>query len=493
MAEAHNLLAHLSWRFHPRMEELAVAALTYILNRHPESRGGMEEVLKAAVPDASLSDQPFETEASDLDGTRPDMLQKGDDGSERLFIEAKFYASLTPNQPVPYLKRLPDDGVSALMFLAPSGRVQELWPKLLSRLDANDMTYSEGESFSATIHGTGKHLLIVDWTTLLDRMKEPLQEHEAGLAEIRQFGGLVQFAKDGNGGCVLPGEKLVRRVTDIGKAAGWLNTRGLNVTRQWHGFGRYAYLGRRYRLEVWLGDHSGLSKESGFRHLWVRCGQNQRVASALKDRMNPHHIRQEGKVTWVAVVPEGDQGACGYAAALERTAGILDGLTEPWGSRADVLAEIGQRYAEPVMGTVHRGEYVEALVALALKGSDWNRKAPWEAWHFENDAGVGLKLKHSARSSPRSGNAPEKVFWRDNHEPRPEADGHLTHIYVFAWHGGAGESADQRDPNSWQFYVVLARDLPERKTISLKALGDLTTPCRIKGLADEIVAVSETP
>ena len=90
MAEIDTLLAHLCWRFHPRMEELAVEALAYILNRYPDSRRGLDELLKRAVPDMRLSNQPFETEASALDGTRPDVLQKGDDGSERLFIEAKF-------------------------------------------------------------------------------------------------------------------------------------------------------------------------------------------------------------------------------------------------------------------------------------------------------------------------------------------------------------------------------------------------------------------
>ena len=44
------LLAHLSWRFHPRMEEVAVAALAYILNRYPASREGLNEVLRQAVP-----------------------------------------------------------------------------------------------------------------------------------------------------------------------------------------------------------------------------------------------------------------------------------------------------------------------------------------------------------------------------------------------------------------------------------------------------------
>ena len=137
MSDSENprtLLAQLSWRFHPRMEEVAVEALTYILNRYPASREGLAELVERPVPDMRLSAQPFETEAVAPDGTRPDVLQRGDDRRERFFIEAKFYAPLTRNQPVRYLERLTTKGVSVLMFLAPAERVDELWDELLGRL-----------------------------------------------------------------------------------------------------------------------------------------------------------------------------------------------------------------------------------------------------------------------------------------------------------------------------------------------------------------------
>ena len=51
----------------------------------------------------------------------------------------------------------------------------------------------------------------------------------------------------------------------------------------------------------------------------------------------------------------------------------------------------------------------------------------------------------------------------------PEAGRHAS-VYVFAWHGGTGTTADQRDPATGEFYVVAERDLPEQKPIALKAL-----------------------
>ena len=90
MKASRPLLAQLAWRFHPRMEEVAVAALAYILNRYPVSRGGLSEVLEHIVPGMRLSDEAFQTEVSFPDGARPDVLQKGVDGQRRLMVEAKL-------------------------------------------------------------------------------------------------------------------------------------------------------------------------------------------------------------------------------------------------------------------------------------------------------------------------------------------------------------------------------------------------------------------
>lgn len=332
-----TLVAHLIWRFHWGIEGVAVEALTYILNRYPASRAGLSKLVEQLVPDMRLSDQPFETEVVAPDGARRDVLQRGDDGSERLLIEAKFYAPLTSNQPVAYLKQLPAEGISVLLFLAPAERVDELWPELLGKLDDGDMPYSDKGFRCVAIEETGKHLLITDWSKLLDNMGERLMDSTSGLAELRQLRGLVQFAKSGDGNASLPGQRLVNRVTEIGKTSRWLDTRGLRAVRGSTGYGRYANLGRRYAFCVWLGVNLDLFEEYESTRLWVRFGNwshadsrhwNERVRPALKDRMSPS-IHEEGGALWIAVVPEGSTRADNYAAALERIAGTLDELADP--------------------------------------------------------------------------------------------------------------------------------------------------------------------
>lgn len=501
------LLAHLSWRFHPRMEEVAVAALAYILNRYPASRRELNDVLQRAVPDLELSDGPFETEAAAPDGTRPDVMQTGVDGKERLFIEAKFHASLTPNQPVPYLERLPQDGISALMFLAPSWRLETLRTQLLHRIEKAGMRASAEDPWCATVGGMHKHLLLTDWTTLLNGMERQLAGSAEGLADVRQLIGLTRFAEKNAPKSPHAGEALVKQVAAIGRRAGWINEEGLRPTPKPYGYGRYVSLGRHAKLGVWVGLNTSLHEEFKDTPLWIRAtrwkapydsGWTERTIPTLKERLSPY-TKRVGKGLWVGVVPEEPADPESYAEELERIAEIVDEAADSRLSCASVLAEVGRRYDRPVMNNVHRVEYVEALVALALRDGGWTRKAPWSTWHFENESGVRLKLKHSAavqswgdgvaQDSPRFDIAPGKGYWDDEEGQWVERRGRHADVYVFAWHGGSGEKLDQRDPASWEFYVVAKRDLPEQKSIGLPAIRDLTSRCRIERLA---AAVGET-
>ena len=98
------------------------------------------------------------------------------------------------------------------------------------------------------------------------------------------------------------------------------------------------------------------------------------------------------------------------------------------------------------MNNVHRSEYVEAIVAVALAEHGWSRTTPWDSW------------------------------------------GDFVHVYAFAWHGGVAESADQREPTSWQFYVILERDLPDQKTVRLSVIQRLVEPCRVDRLHARLAA-----
>jgi len=456
----------------------------------------------------------FETEARDPELGRPDVLQRGDGGEERFLIEAKFDAPLMPAQPVSYLEQLPSDGISVLMFLVPTLRVEELWPRLLLRLDVKGISYAQLEHRRCVrIDGTEKHLCIIDWTTLLDSMEEPLVGDEFGRADLRQLRGLVRFAEAKESKARLPGEEMVNAVVKLGKAAGWLATRTMaggtyGIAPRGYGYGRYARLDRLYKLGVWLGINSSLHQEFGSTPLWVCCtdwsyadgqGWNPGVKAILQARMGST-LHEVGKQLWVPVIPEGGEEPNRYAAALERIVGILDELAEPWQSDAIVLEEVSRPYKQRVMNNVHRSEYVEAIVALALKASGWTRMTPWDSWDLEHESGARLEVKQSAaaqawkspeRQSPaRFDIAPRTGYWDDEEECWVPKPGRHADLYVFAWHGADGDTADQRDAGSWEFYVVAERDLPKQKSIALNVLQGLTSPCGIDALAAAVDTVA---
>ena len=508
---SRSMLAHLAWRFHPRMEELAVSALAYILNRYPESRRGLAGVLERTVTGMQLSDELFQTEYALPNGGKVDLVQEAD-GEKRLFVEAKFNAPLTKHQPVSYLECLAEDSASVLMFLAPPPRKEELWGQLRSRIEKAGMRLSAAAPPCATIDGTHKQLLVADWTTLLSGMETCLEGSEPGLADIRQLMGLVEFAEAGEPKGPHAGEELVKDVIEIGEAEGWLDTKTekgkLQKKVSSFGYGHYVWLGRRAKMGTSVGFNTELHEEFKTTPLWVRFkkwkspydrGWTEHTVPTLKDRMSPH-VKHVGKVLWVGVVPEEDWDPASYADELERIAKIVDEAAEPI-SRAALLAEVSRPYEQKVMNNVHRSDYVEAIVALALRESGWTRREPWDAWDFENESGVRLEVKQSAAAQSWGGGetqspsrfdiAPRTGYW-DNKEgcwvPQP---GRHANIYVFAWHDGARETADQRDATSWEFYVISEGDLPEQKTIGLTAIRDLASRSHVEGLPVAVAKACE--
>ena len=65
-----------------------------------------------------------------------------------------------------------------------------------------------------------------------------------------------------------------------------------------------------------------------------------------------------------------------------------------------------------------------------------------------------------------------------------DTPGRFADLYVFAWHGESRYGyADQRNANQWLFFVVDEHYLPKnQKSIGLKGLEAIVSPCRVTGL-----------
>ncbi len=293
MAEIDTLLAHLSPSFTSQTENIAVEALGYVLNKYAGSREGLDDVVRSGVRNVKPVVK-VRTQVSALDGTRPDLVGVDEDGAERVLIEAKFWAELTRRQPHAYLDRLPDDGPAVLLFLAPEERVASLWPELRSRAQnaGKTLTDIDAERKCVRVDGTQRHMLLVSWTGMLDRMSARTRDEQDADGDIRQLRGLADFAEEGQFRPIRdtredfgPDSRQMRDIkriidaaTERGIADGWASRRGLNRTPRSYGYGRYLKLGGHV---VWFGIHTGRWERDGETPLWLDCGNERWVPIPL--------------------------------------------------------------------------------------------------------------------------------------------------------------------------------------------------------------------
>ena len=286
MAENHTLLAALMPRFTGRIEDAAVEALGYILNKSPASLGALNSLVQAGSEHMAEVEmvRTQSVQASSREQTRPDLVGIDKSGTERVLIEAKFWAGLTDHQPKGYLNRLPQDGPAVLLFVAPGARLETLWRTLRSRV-GDQLGRDEGSEsvFCAGLVGTANRLMLVSWQHLLDSIA--MAAGAAGerdvQGDLQQLLGLTQrmdaqaFLPITNRDRELWREfarrnrdyvNLIEGVVGQAKDTDWLVTKGYNLTRKNHGYGRYMEIAG---TEAWLGVNYDLCATTGETPLWV--------------------------------------------------------------------------------------------------------------------------------------------------------------------------------------------------------------------------------
>ena len=101
--------------------------------------------------------------------TRPDLVGVDQHNKECLFIEAKFWAGLTEQQPTAYLDRLPPH--TALLFVAPASRIELLWAELRRLAGADGpRPASETAAVRSVPTAGARHLMLTSWAHLLERL-----------------------------------------------------------------------------------------------------------------------------------------------------------------------------------------------------------------------------------------------------------------------------------------------------------------------------------
>ena len=118
----------------------------------------------------------FEAQVQQQLGGRPDIIASTTDGRQLLFIENKFWAGLTENQPVEYLKELMrhrgDNDAAALVFVCPDRATAMYSDELRRRVDSADWDQRKVVNAHPLLCQLDDRLVLLatSWRNVLDKV-----------------------------------------------------------------------------------------------------------------------------------------------------------------------------------------------------------------------------------------------------------------------------------------------------------------------------------
>jgi len=251
-----SLLGEIGLRFIKQTENLASESLNYILGKSSNTLKGFNELI--SIFDDRLTEVRYSTQVYDQDDNAiPDLIGFDQNNQPTVIIEAKFWAGLTKNQPVTYLKRLPKNTPAVLLFLIPEKRISEVWSEVKSRLVDSEISFDELNDTSSKrlcklneFHSLG----IISWKETVDSLKSNLDNSKESsvLSDINQLEGLCERIDSISFIPLSESEispttarrnidycDLVDEIVDFGKEMKLFKTKGLNKGAKKYIYHRY--------------------------------------------------------------------------------------------------------------------------------------------------------------------------------------------------------------------------------------------------------------
>jgi hypothetical protein len=295
-------------------ENVATMALAFILDSNGAARSGFTKLLRGASP--GLPPLWFRIQETDGD-SRPDMWGHDGNGAAHVFVENKFWAGLTDNQPVTYLQKLARSGAdTVLLFVVPHQREQTLWRELRHRISAAGIPAEArepgpGVDFIATT-SIGPTIALTSWDKLLAFLELETAQEPSARSDLLQLKALCAEANTDAFAPFAPAElsdqrtpllvlqlnDLVQEATAAAFAEGVLHRGKLlpqaNTTRT----GRYASLFADESWGLWFGLHFGLWRKYGNTPLWLIFSTTAwGRAAEVKALLEPWAVASEHFVT----------------------------------------------------------------------------------------------------------------------------------------------------------------------------------------------------
>jgi hypothetical protein len=288
-----SVLSHIVQKqFSGEYENIVTEALAYIVQKSDRARDGLLKMLRGVKPD--LPNLSFQTQQSE-DNKRPDMWGL-DSGRPWVFIENKFWAGFTENQPVEYIKLLAGhnrEGI--LLMVVPAARQESAWREMLKRLKEFAIDYEEQKPTAdiprVVKTGSGPLLAVTTWAKLLQSIDDELADEPGTRNDLVQLKALCETAEsdayvpiraEETSNQRIPAlfiqlNMVTRKAVEIGETEGLVNTKGLRDSCTTEGIGRYirfSSMESKLKLYAWIGINFPLWLKHGATPLWL-CFRDQ--------------------------------------------------------------------------------------------------------------------------------------------------------------------------------------------------------------------------
>lgn len=349
----HTVFSHIvQKRFSQVNEDIATDALAFVLHSSEAARNGMTKLLRGIVPD--LPTLHFRTQQAE-GSIRPDMWGFAD-ADPRVFVENKFWAGLTDNQPVSYLKQLAAYvQPTLLLVVAPAAREQTLWREIVRRLVDAGISASERDATAGIVRSVatdlGPILALTSWPALLSVLEHEVADDQSARGDLVQLRALCDAADNDAFTPVSSSEvsdqrtpafilqlgAIVQASVDLAVTENVLNITRLMPQASWERIGRYARLCGDQGVGAWLGIHFGLWKAHGGTPLWLIFAQGEFGRAQEVRRLIEPWAAREGALTAI----DGQDVAIALDLKIgEEKDGVVRGVVDCLKDIAAILAEL---------------------------------------------------------------------------------------------------------------------------------------------------------
>jgi len=293
-------------------ENVATEALAFILDASERGRNGLMKLLRGIAPD--LPALRFRTQQTE-GVARPDMW--GLDGdTPRVFIENKFWAGLTENQPVEYLRLLAGyPSPAVLLVVVPAARLETVWRGLKHRLAKANVPTSHRNPSANVPHvvaaDSGPILAITSWVKVLSAIEAELADGIAddmgakndllqlrALCDAADLDAAKPFSSTDltdqrTPAFILQLNSVVQLVVALGVSEGVLSIKGLLPMANWERAGRYLWFATTAGFGAWFGTDFRRWRERGSTPLWlVFAATESGRANEARETLEPWAERQ---------------------------------------------------------------------------------------------------------------------------------------------------------------------------------------------------------